>query len=206
MDWKDLGSIVGPIAPTLGSILGGLIPVPGGSMLGEWAGKQVASALGVPATPEAVNNAIVNGDPAVVQAQLAPIENEAIARWRAEADIARAQAEVGKAQVESINETIRAEAAKVDGWWGNWRILLAWSLFAETLLWPPFLMYLIGWKSGTAELIQVSGIITTWWGARFGLLGVHVWTGSNERQTAITGQPVKGLVANVASALVKKAK
>lgn len=204
MDWKDVGAVVAPLAPTLGGILGGLIPVPGGSVLGEWAGRKVAEALGVPPTPEAVNNAIVNSDPAAVQAQLAGVESEAVAKWKAQAEIAQAQADVGKTQVEAVNETIRAEAAKVDGWWGSWRMLLAWSLFIETLMWPPFIMYLIGWKAGIGDLVQASGIITTWWTARFGLLGVHVWTGSNERQTAITGQPVKGVLATVAAAVTKK--
>lgn len=197
MDWKDVGAVVAPLAPTLGGILGGLIPVPGGATIGEWAGRVVASSLGVDPTPDAVNNAIVNGDPATVQAQLSAAESEAVAKWQAQAD-------VGKTQVEAVNETIRAEAAKVDGWWGSWRMLLAWSLFFETLMWPPFIMYLIGWKAGIGDLVQASGIITTWWAARFGLLGVHVWTGSNERQTAITGQPVKGVLATVATAITKK--
>lgn len=204
MDWKDVGAIVAPLAPTLGGILGGLIPVPGGAAIGEWAGRVVASSLGVDPTPDAVNSAIVNGDPATVQAQLSAAESEAVAKWQALATMAQAQADVGKTQVEAVNETIRAEAAKVDGWWGAWRVLLAWSLVLETLMWPPFIMYLIGWRAGIGDLVQASGLITTWWAARFGLLGVHVWTGSNERQTAITGQPVKGALASVATAITKK--
>lgn len=204
MDWKEVGAIVAPLAPTLGGILGGLLPVPGGATIGEWAGRVVASSLGVDPTPDAVNSAIANGDPATVQAQLSAAESEAVAKWQALATMAQAQADVGKTQVEAVNETLRAEAAKVDGWWGSWRMLLAWSLFLETLLWPPFIMYLIGWRAGIGDLVQASGIITTWWAARFGLLGVHVWTGSNERQTAITGQPIKGTLATVAAAITKK--
>lgn len=203
MDWKQVGVTIAPLAPTLGGILGGLIPVPGGAALGEWAGRVVAGALGVDPTPAAVNNAIVNGDAATVQAQLAAAESEAAAKWQALAAMAQAQAEVGKAQVDAVNETIRAEAARVDGWWGNWRMMLAWSLGVETLLWPPFIMFLI-WRGSIGDLVQATSIITTWWGARFGLLGVHVWTGSNERQAAITGQPVKGALASVAAAITKK--
>lgn len=80
MDWSTIGGIVGPAAPTLGKVLGGLLPIPGGSLIGEAAGKIVAEVLGVPPTPEAVGNAIQNGDPAVVSAAL----SEAEARINAE--------------------------------------------------------------------------------------------------------------------------
>ena len=49
-------------APTIGGLLGGLIPFPGGAILGQVAGKVLAEALGVPPTPEAVKNAIETGD------------------------------------------------------------------------------------------------------------------------------------------------
>jgi len=76
MDWSVIGKLVGASAPTLGGLLGGLIPFPGGAILGKIAGNVLANALGVPATPEAVNTAITTGDPAVVQAQLAKAEAE----------------------------------------------------------------------------------------------------------------------------------
>jgi hypothetical protein len=55
-------------------LLGGLIPFPGGAILGQVAGKVLAEALGVPPTPEAVKNAIETGDPAAVQAKLSEAE------------------------------------------------------------------------------------------------------------------------------------
>jgi hypothetical protein len=61
-------------APTIGGLLGGLIPFPGGAILGQVAGKVLAEALGVPPTPEAVKNAIETGDQAVVQRQLSNAE------------------------------------------------------------------------------------------------------------------------------------
>jgi hypothetical protein len=74
MDWSAVGAIVGPMAPTIGGLLGGLIPFPGGSILGKVAGQVVAEALGVPPTPTAVANAIQTGDPATVQAALTEAE------------------------------------------------------------------------------------------------------------------------------------
>lgn len=76
MDWSAVGSLIGPMAPTIGSILGGFIPFPGGAVLGSLAGKMVASALGVPPTPEAVHDAVTTGDPDVIKAKLASADVE----------------------------------------------------------------------------------------------------------------------------------
>jgi hypothetical protein len=82
MDWSALVPLVANAAPTIGSLLGGLIPFPGGAILGKVAGSVLAEALGVPATPEAVNTAITTGDPAVVNASL----SEAEAKMQAEVE------------------------------------------------------------------------------------------------------------------------
>jgi hypothetical protein len=82
MDWSEVGKLVAPLAPTIGNILGGFIPVPGGALLGQVAGKVIAEALGVPPTPTAVATAVQTGDPATVQAAL----SEADARMNAEVE------------------------------------------------------------------------------------------------------------------------
>lgn len=76
MDWGAVGSLVAPMAPTIGGLLGGLIPFPGGAILGSMAGKMIASALGVPPTPEAVHEAVTTGDPDVIKAKLAAADDE----------------------------------------------------------------------------------------------------------------------------------
>jgi len=82
MDWSAVGKLVGPMAPTIGGLLGGLIPFPGGAVLGKVAGSVIAEALGVAPTPEAVSNAVTTGDPTAVQAKL----TEAEARMQAEVE------------------------------------------------------------------------------------------------------------------------
>ncbi len=204
MDWKEIaGTLAQAGAPAIGSILGG----PMGGMLGGLIGNTVAAALGVDATPAAVNNAIVNGDPATISAALSAADQKIVAQYGYLTELAKAQADVGKSQVDAVNETIRIEssamASKPDGWWGNWRTMMAYELTVEC----PFWAFLIGWcvmNGKINELLAASGILSVWWGARFGILGVHVWTGSNERQTAITGQPVKGVLANVVAAVTKR--
>lgn len=95
MNWSDVAPIVAQAAPTLGSLLGGFIPFPGGALLGEAAGKIVAEALGVPPTPDAVNHAIATGDPEDVKAALSEAEtkiNAEVERHKADlADVASAR-------------------------------------------------------------------------------------------------------------------
>ena len=96
MDWGEVGKLVAPMAPTIGGILGGFIPVPGGAILGKVAGNVIATALGVPPTPEAVHNAVTTGDAATVQAKLTAAEAEM-----------NAEVEKFKASVEDIQDARR---------------------------------------------------------------------------------------------------
>jgi hypothetical protein len=96
MDWSALTPLLANAAPTIGGILGGLIPFPGGAILGTVAGKVLAEALGVPPTPEAVNTAITTGDPERVNAALEAAESKMqaeVERHKADlADVADARA------------------------------------------------------------------------------------------------------------------
>lgn len=87
MDWSTVLPLLGQAAPTIGGLLGGLIPFPGGAILGQVAGKMLGEALGVAPTPEAVSAAIVAGDPAVVSAKL----SEADAKMNMEVEKFRLQ-------------------------------------------------------------------------------------------------------------------
>ncbi|MGD9631639.1 MAG: hypothetical protein AB7V18_20570 [Pyrinomonadaceae bacterium] len=200
-DWKSLGgSLIKAGAPIIGSALGG----PLGGLIGSGLGDVLASALGVEATPEAVSNAIVNGDPATVSAALSAADQKAIAEYSYLTELAKAQADVDKTQIEAVNETIRVEAqaaaARPDGWWGNWRTIMAYELTIECPFWAGLIAYCVV-AGKMNELIGATSILVTWWGARFGVLGVHVWTGSNERQTAITGQAKPSVIEKVVKAV-----
>lgn len=74
MDWSSILPLIGQAAPTIGGLLGGLIPFPGGAILGQVAGKVLGEALGVAPTPAAVSAAIATGDPATVSAALSEAE------------------------------------------------------------------------------------------------------------------------------------
>lgn len=74
MNWETVGQLIGPAAPTLGKILGGFIPFPGGAILGEVAGKIIAESLGVPPNPDAVNSALQGKTAEEVTAALSEAE------------------------------------------------------------------------------------------------------------------------------------
>lgn len=199
---KLAGQLIGAGAPTLGQLIGGLVPlpIPGKSSLVTWALRQAAAQLGAESeTPEAVSAAIEATHPDEVAERLQPVE----AAVSAEVERIRAEAEVAKTQIAEVNTTIRAEAATRDGWWGTWRTILAYELALECPAWAALMMSLIA-LGRVADLVAAASVLTVWWGARFGVLGVHVWTGSTERRTAITGQPIPGVVGAVIDALKAK--
>lgn len=188
--------------PILGTALG--VPGP----VSEFAASSIKRALGLSAkaSPEDVSNAIA-ADPEGAKAQLADAQSEVAAKYAYLTRLAEVQADVAKEQIDQVNETIRAEtaaqAATPDRWWGHWRTWMAYELAIECPFWAALIVWCIV-MGKINELVAATSVLTVWWGARFGVLGVHVWTGSNERQTAITGQPVTGVLGSVAAAIKKK--
>lgn len=109
MDWKDLaGGLIGSGAPILGKIIGGLLPVPGGSLIGEAAGNILAKALGVEPTPEAVNDALHNDNSDITIAKIKAAETEAAAKWPALAEMAKAQHEAETVQFQAQIEDVKS--------------------------------------------------------------------------------------------------
>ena len=127
MDWTTVAAkVVSLGAPMLGSALGG--------PLGGMAGKVLADAFGAAAaTPDAVHAAISD--------KAADLKLAAEAAQKAESEWMSALAEIGKAQVGEVGETMRAEAVSEDVLQRWWRPLYALELsliecpaFSVTLL------------------------------------------------------------------------
>ena len=202
MDWKAVASLAAPFAPTVGKILGGLIPVPGGALLGEWAGNALAKALGVPATPEAVGRAIQGTPPAELEAKLAKVEEEASARWDALARMEEARASDRTAQSQAINETIRNEVGSVS-WW-HWRNLIGYLVLIYGLQQVALLTFSAFFPKilppGDAVALFNSTAIFT--GGLFALLGYIASDTTDRYKTAITGDRGSGgIVENVIKAV-----
>lgn len=203
MDWKDLaGSLARAGAPIIGTAIGG----PLGGTIGGVVGNIVANALGVDSTPEAVNEAITTGDPAVVSVALSKAESEVVAKWDAIARIAQAQADVDKVNVEQINETIRAETAAGVSWY-HWRHLIGYV----TVIWSiavmvPFVYQL--WRADAVALAAVTTALTaatTFFGILAALNGYVAQDTTKLKGIAITGeQPQSSSIANAVKSLVKK--
>ena len=115
MDWKSLlGPLTAMGAPVLGKIIGSIIPIPGGELIGEAAGRMLASALGVDPTPEAVNTALTTSSADIILAKVKAAEAEAVAKWPALAEMAKAQAEADTEMFQAqIDDTKNARARDI---------------------------------------------------------------------------------------------
>ena len=193
LDWKDVAAkVVGLGAPVLGTALGG--------PLGGMAGKILADAFGAAAaTPEAVHAAISD--------KAADLKVAADAAQKAESEWMSALADIGKAQVSEVGETMRAESVSGDVLQRWWRPLYALELsliecpaFAGTMLHALW----IGHDPGITGFANLSGLLMTYFGARFGVLGVYVGGRTREKQTAITGEAAPSIVGTVLKAVARK--
>ena len=164
------------------------------------AGKILADALGAAEpTPTAVNDAL-----AKAQADPTAAAEATAAAQKAEAEWASALAEVGKAQVAETGQTMRAEAASGDALQRWWRPLYALELslvecpaFALTILHALW----IGHEAGISGFANLSGLLITYFGARFGVLGVYVTGRTREKQAAATGEAIPSIVGEVVKAM-----
>jgi hypothetical protein len=53
-------------------------------------------------------------------------------------------------------------------------------------------------------LANLSGLLMTYFGARFGVLGVYVSGRTREKQTALTGEGMPSIVGSVLKAVTRK--
>ena len=192
MDWKDVAaSVVKLGAPMLGSALGGPLGM---------AGKVLADAFGAAAaTPEAVHAAIND--------KAADLKIAADAAQKAESEWMSALAEIGKQQVSEVGETMRAEALSEDLLQRWWRPLYALEL--SLIECPAFALTVMhalwnGHEAGINGLANISGLLITYFGARFGVLGVYVSGRTREKQTALTGEDTPSIIGTVVKAVARK--
>jgi hypothetical protein len=207
MDWRDIaGDLVKAGAPIIGTAIGG----PLGGMAGNVIGKVVADALGVTPTPEAVTDAIKTLPPAEVQARLAGAD----AQWSSIATQVQAEADLGKAQVEAIGETMRAELELAKLVSGRARTLIA----VLQGVWRPYIMLVWGTSlpfqlvailhkayakdAGTlAELSSVLSALALWNAGPAGVAGVYAWGRTREKLADVVPLPGARVVREVIKAV-----
>lgn len=137
----------------------------------------------------------------------ADLKLAAEAAQKAENEWMSALAEIGKAQVGEIGATMRAEAASEDALQRWWRPLYALEL--SLLECPAFALTVLhalwnGHDAGINGLANLSGLLMTYFGARFGVLGVYVSGRTREKQTALTGEDTPSIVGTVLKAVARK--
>jgi hypothetical protein len=194
MDWGDLArTVIALGAPIIGQALAG--------PFGAAAGRFLADALGAnDRTPASVQAAIAASSPEAAAAALLAAEEKWATAVLAEADAARAQ-------VTQVGETQRAEIASDDLLQRWWRPLYALELSMVEC--PAFVVTLLhvlwtGFAPGINGFAALSGLLMAYFAARFGVLGVYVSSRSREKQAAITGVPVPGVVGQVMGAVTRK--
>lgn len=193
MDWGDLAkNVIALGAPILGTALGG--------PLGGAAGKILAEALGASAaTPEAVNQVLPNLDADKIAEKMREAENA----W---AEAVRAEAQAAASSVASTQETIRAELASEDRFQRWWRPLYAFELTFECAALWAVLVHGFWIKDLTAinTMIGATGLLVSYWGFRFGVLGVYVSGRTREKMSLATGQDTPSVLERVINKVVKK--
>lgn len=189
MNWGDLAKqVIGLGAPILGTALGG--------PLGGAAGRILAQAVGATeVTPEAVAKALPSSD--------ADTMARAETAW---ADAIRAEADAQRGSVAEIQATIRAELSAEDALQRWWRPLYAFELTLEcAALWVVLVHeFWTGDMTAINALIGATGLLVSYWGFRFGVLGVYVSGRTREKVCTATGQPASGIVDTLVKAVVKK--
>lgn len=180
MDWMAIGLQVAKIGlPVLGTFLGG--------PLGGAAGAIVAKALGVEATPEAVNGALQTTDNDVLIQRLKSAEAETAA-------MVEAQAKVMVAQSADVNTTLRAELTGTGDTptvWAmfqrGWRPAFGWLLIFECFIFLLLLLHeaFTGDFNTMTALLQHEDFLKWFFGFQFGVVGVFGFGRSQEKVAAI---------------------
>lgn len=200
MNWQDLGgSLIRAGAPIIGNALGG----PLGGAIGNALGGVLATALGTDATPEAVDDALKTTPAGELQDRLAAADSAAVVRYQYLAEIAKADAEAQARTLAETNETMRIEAASGDIVQRWWRPIYAFELTLECAICWALAMWDLAFGAGkiAAWAVNASGLLSVYWGARFGVLGVYVNGRSREKEAVATGQLTPSMIDQIVKAV-----
>lgn len=184
MNWSDIAATVGKIAPAIGGVLAG----PAGAA----AGTLLASVLGTDDAPAAVAAAIQADPEAAVKIQKAELDHATEMRRLLLESQTRKQAEVTQ-RLAQVNKTMRAELAADGAFKSGWRPAVGWvmalsfAMIAGALCWS-----LVRDPSSLPDVIDAVIALIVAMGA---VVGVGIKKRSDDKQTAMTGQPPAGLLS-----------
>jgi len=193
MDWISVARMIAPLAPALGGVLGGFIPIPGGALAGQALGNVIARSLGVPATPDAVAGAVGATANDVLVAKLNAAAEEARAQWPAFAQAEQAYFEAQAKIAESVNVTMRAESSPDQRHWfyTGWRPAAGWlfvlfaASFGVLLIVAGARAAFMGKPEALKALTDAWPIFAAYFGALAAMVGVYIVGRSSEKAKAI---------------------
>lgn len=208
MDWKDVGKVIAPLAPTLGGILGGLIPFPGGALVGTALGNIIARQFGVEPTPQAVSDAIARMPHELALAKLQAATEQARIEVEGFAKSEREYFETLRVAIPETGKSWREELKPENRHWfyTGWRPAAGWIL--------DFYAFVFGAMLSVATFIVIrtapdplKALSDAWpiYAAYFGILaalvGVYVVARSSDKAA---GKDTSTLAPAPAKPIVKK--
>lgn len=195
MNWLDVGKAIAPIAPLAGKIIGGFIPFPGAGLIGEQLGTIVARQFGVPATPQAVSDAIAVAGEETARAKIAA----AVEQARAEIDgfVAIEQSYYATQQVSltQVGETMRAEIGHEHWFFSGWRPAAGWlfdlyaAVFGGEIALALFQSAFAGNDKPLAAIQAAWPLLLAYLGSLAMMVGVYVYGRSNEKAASFAVAP-----------------
>lgn len=194
MNWSDLSPIIGAIAPTAGKLLGGLIPFPGGSLIGEQFGRIIARQLGVPETPQAVSEAIAKNKSDENIAAINAATDRARLEIQGFIEYEKAVQETIRASIVEANQTMRLEILPENRHWffTGWRPAAGWVLVFNAAAFGVILnvaVFMAAYYRNAEPLRIISDawpVILSYFGALAALVGVYVIARTKDKETSAT--------------------
>lgn len=217
--WQEVAAkLAGLGLPVLGKLVGGNIPVVGpvinmlggGEAVGRIIAQGIALALGVKPTPEAVSEAIDNGNTTEVVAKLKAVEAEAAARWPAVAEINKsadsADVEIAKINAEASariatdlagNSPTQSLYRPILLWGASLNLIVTFIVFNWAMISDVFFNgNLLSKLQGSEAVLVISISLATL------ILGWHFSTRASERKAAVNAPA--NAAARAAAAAVGK--
>lgn len=199
MDWSSVVPVVASLAPMAGSILGGLIPFPGASLIGQKFGEVIAKQFGLPATATAgqLNQTIAMAGEETARAKINAAMEQARAEIAGFVDIEKAYLKAVETGLIQTNETMRAEIGHEHWFYTGWRPAIGWIFVLFALSFGTMLTAAAAaaafWSNAQPLLILTNSwpIFLVYFSTLGLMVGVYIPSRSAEKKAAIeTAKPL----------------
>jgi hypothetical protein len=192
MDWTSVVPVVASLAPMAGSILGGLVPFPGASLIGQKFGELIAKQFGLPATatPAQINEAIATAGEETARAKI----NAAVEQARIEVDgfveYEKAILHAVEVGITQTGETMRAEIGHEHWFFTGWRPAIGWVFAAVAFAFGLMLVFAAGvtvyrTSDPLKALNDAWPLFISYFGVLGLVVGVYIPSRSAEKRAAI---------------------